>query len=138
MSEEEFAKRTAHLSMDDLCKRGLQYISNKVLYGATSWYDWRCDNWGTKWNAYDTEIPGENLLVFTTAWGPPERVIATLAERYPHTDIEHWWADEDIGSNSGYIRYSHGCKFSRDLQNPGRAYFSICKNTRKPGNPPKY
>ena len=31
-----------------------------------------------------------------------------------------------------------GCKFSRDLQNPGRAYFSICKNTRKPGNPPKY
>ena len=30
------------------------------------------------------------------------------------------------------------CKFSRDLQNPGRAYFSICKNTRKPGNPPKY
>ena len=30
------------------------------------------------------------------------------------------------------------CKFSSDLQNPGRAYFSICKNTRKPGNPPKY
>ncbi|MDE6839205.1 MAG: hypothetical protein K2P33_12565 [Acutalibacter sp.] len=108
MSEEEFAKRTAHLSMDDLCKCGLQYISNKVLYGATSWYDWRCDNWGTKWNAHDTKIPGENLLVFTTAWGPPESVIAKLAERYPHTDIEHWWADEDIGSNSGYIRYSHG------------------------------
>lgn len=99
MSEEEFAKRTAHLSMDDLCKRGLQYISNKVLYGATSWYDWCCDNWGTKWNAYDTEIPGENLIVFTTAWSPPESVIAMLAERYPHDNIEHWWADEDIGRN---------------------------------------
>ncbi|MCI9225917.1 MAG: hypothetical protein HFE91_10695 [Acutalibacter sp.] len=59
-------------------------------------------------NKLSTELSGENQLRFTTAWCPPESVIAALAKRYPHAYIEHWWANEDMGSNSGYARYTNG------------------------------
>ena len=42
------------------------------------WYDWRCYNWDTKWDAYDVTITDddpENLEVeFNTAWSPPEAI----------------------------------------------------------------
>ena len=30
---------------------GKQAYRNIQLYGAPTWYEWSCDNWGTKWNA---------------------------------------------------------------------------------------
>jgi hypothetical protein len=32
-------------------------VSNKERYGFYSWYDWSRVKWGTKWNAYDVEMP---------------------------------------------------------------------------------
>ena len=46
-----------------------------------NWYDWNIENWGTKWDAVDTEIDkGENHfhLVFQTAWSCPDPVIKVL------------------------------------------------------------
>lgn len=93
---------------DELCELGLQYLSNQARYGATSWYDWCYKNWGTKWNAYENKQPGTDTIIFETAWAPPEPVIAQLAKMYPEAEIEHWWADEDTGSNDGYAKYSGG------------------------------
>lgn len=53
-----------------------------------NWYDWNCENWGTKWNAYQCEIiedcTGEynDMLEirFTTAWGVPDKWVKRLAE----------------------------------------------------------
>lgn len=73
-----------------------------------SWYDWRIENWGTKCNGYDIDVLYQDWLAFFTAWSPPEKVIAALARQYPHADIEHWWADENFGSESGHTRYSQG------------------------------
>lgn len=68
--------------------------------GYFSWYDWNCQHWGTKWNAYESKaIPGG--VSFETAWSAPHVVIAALAARFPDATIEHLWADEDIGSNCG-------------------------------------
>ena len=39
-----------------------------------SWYSWRLENWGTKWDAGEAygDIDGDTLsLSFDTAWGPP-------------------------------------------------------------------
>ena len=42
------------------------------------WYDWRVQNWDTKWDAYDvvvTDDDPEYLEVeFNTAWAPPEAI----------------------------------------------------------------
>ena len=108
MSDEQFAKQVAIHARpeDELCKLGLQYISNKVLYGAATWYDWCCQNWGTRSNAYHTKVANDDMLIFTTSWIPPIRVIGALAQRYPQAVIRHWWADEEIGNNAGYAKYS--------------------------------
>lgn len=84
----------------ELEEMGIKYLNNIIKYGCTTWYKWCCDNWGTKWNAYENEI-SEDEISFETAWSNPEPVIMKLAEKYPDARIEHYWADEDSGHNSG-------------------------------------
>lgn len=40
-----------------------------------NWYDWRCDNWGTKWNASNTYVEdlgdGRVRIEFDTPWVSP-------------------------------------------------------------------
>lgn len=110
MSDERYETALRHCkeTEEELCELGLQYISNQARYGATSWYDWCRRNWGTKWNAYGNSQTGTDTITFETAWSPPEPIIAKLAEMYPDAEIEHWWADEDTGSNDGYAKYSGG------------------------------
>ncbi len=93
---------------DKMYEAGRIYISNYKNYGATTWYDWRCDNWGTKWNAYSNEQVDENTLSFETAWSNPEPIMIKLSEMYPDAEIEHWWADEDMGRNAGHRIYRGG------------------------------
>ena len=93
---------------DKMYENGKVYVKNYTDYGATTWYDWCRHNWDTKWNAYSNEQIDEDTISFQTAWSCPEKVIEKLAEMYPDAHIEHWWADEDCGSNTGYREYIDG------------------------------
>ena len=33
------------------------------IYGTPDWYDWACQQWGTKWNAQNTNIDEFNLTI---------------------------------------------------------------------------
>lgn len=71
-----------------------------------NWYDWHCDYWGTKWNAYDSySIVNKSSItfVFHTAWSMPYPIIKRL--RVLGYDFDIRWADEAWGSNCGKIRY---------------------------------
>lgn len=81
---------------------GRRYVSNYRKYGCTTWYEWCNRNWGTKWNACDTQILDKDTVVFDTAWSNPEPVMEQLGTMYPNIRIEHWWADEDVGQNTGH------------------------------------
>ena len=81
--------------------------SSLQVYGETTWYEWRCANWGTKWNAYD-QTGGDGWLTFETAWSAPHPVIDKLAEMFPQVKITHKWADEDYGNNCGCRVYVNG------------------------------
>ena len=69
----------------------------KSEYGYDNWYDWRNNNWGTKWDI-NTEVHVDDLydegctLIFQTAWSPPEPIIEKLQEMFP-----------DITFYGGYI-----------------------------------
>lgn len=68
--------------------------------GCKSWYDWSCENWGTKWDAYDIAIdiePGCLTYFFDTAWSHPKPIIVKIAALYPDLVLEHRYFDEGYG-----------------------------------------
>ena len=80
----------------------INYLTNKRKYGTTSWYDWCCSNWGTKWNSYNVRW-NDNSVSFDTAWSIPEPVYAALAKKFPKVKFVVFFADEDRGSNCGVM-----------------------------------
>lgn len=74
-------------------------------FGATNWYDWSVQNWGTKWNAYSIEVL-EGGWKFDTAWSSPGSVIEALSKQHPEVVFQVAWADE--GGGGGYYEYQNG------------------------------
>lgn len=61
-----------------------------------NWLSWNRENWGTKWNCYDTKysINGENAeILFDTAWSAPYPVIVAFANRF-QIPFTHKYFDE--------------------------------------------
>lgn len=86
-------------SFEDL---GKMYINNIMKYGHDSWYEWRCEHWGTKWGAYDVYDDG-NEITFDTAWSCPLPILSELAKICiaHNVTFEGKWADEYSGYNVG-------------------------------------
>jgi len=70
------------------------------------WYDWRIQNWDTKWDCYDLEVlddDPENLEIgFNTAWSPPEAICNKIREDYPDVSVS-WFYDEPGEEIAGYL-----------------------------------
>ena len=80
---------------------------NIQQYGVPTWFEWRVDNWGTKWNAYAYDSSNSEFT-FQTAWSAPHPILKKLSSIYPEVVFEHEWADEDLGFNCGKRMYSDG------------------------------
>lgn len=91
----------------DNAKTKLQMLDNIQTTGYGSWYGWSVNNWGTKWNAYDTYRNDETSLYFETAWSPPEPVIQALSRKHPDHVFTLKYADEG-GGFLGYTVYRNG------------------------------
>ena len=108
LTQEEIAKMTQYTSEKKLLALGQRAVNNAIKYGATTWYDWCVNNWGTKWNSYSNEYDDAGELLFWTAWAPPRPVIVKLSEMFPDVVIHHQWADEDIGYHCGEATFAEG------------------------------
>lgn len=95
---------------DDIFLFGKTVFENVQNYGTADWYSWSCENWGTKWNAYNCteQDVGSFEMEFQTAWSAPHPVIRKLSEMFPEVAIHHKWADEDMGNNCGFADYRGG------------------------------
>lgn len=87
---------------------GRQYLLNIANHGFTTWYDWSCENWGTKWNAYSQSLENENEIWFETAWSCVIELIEKLSQKFPTIEFEYTWADEDTGCNCGKADFING------------------------------
>ena len=91
--------------LNELYKIGEKYVGYEKEYGAKDWYDWSRQNWGTKWNAYDSNIniisDSSVEIRFLTAWNGVPELISKLTEMYPELTFEYKFADEDMGYNTG-------------------------------------
>ena len=71
------------------------------------WYNWRVQNWGTKWDCYDLSIdecdlPNGFEASFNTAWSPPEEICTAIREKYDSISIS-WFYDEPGCEVAGYL-----------------------------------
>ena len=70
------------------------------------WYDWRVENWDTKWDAYDVVVtdddPESVEIEFNTAWSPPEAICNQIREDYPAVSVS-WFYDEPGCEIAGYL-----------------------------------
>jgi len=69
------------------------------------WYDWRVENWGTHWNAKDTEIIDDTSteleIFFETAWSHPDKILGKLNDMFKEVEFYHEAQHE--GGNGGHI-----------------------------------
>ena len=75
-----------------------QAEANIKKYGHADWYNWRCEKWGTKWDAVDTYINSEPyfdyiMISFDTAWSPPIPYYEALSKKYPLLSISVEYAE---------------------------------------------
>lgn len=69
-----------------------------------NWYDWRIDNWGTKWDiteddkgVYPTDETEEYLeYTFSTAWSPPVEFIETISRDFPGLTFQLTYAESGV------------------------------------------
>lgn len=69
-------------------------------YGADNWYDWRCNNWGCKWDASESAFykNGDDWMIsFQTPWGPPIEFLQALSKKFKEFQFELQYADEGLG-----------------------------------------
>lgn len=97
-------------TQSDIYAYGKRALENYAKYGAKDWYDWSCQNWGTKWNACDTQINDLYTadIYFNTAWSPIPELIAKLAEQHPECDFKYEYAEEQAGLYAGYRNFENG------------------------------
>jgi len=69
-------------------------------------YEWRCENWGTKWNA-DCIYTYENGFSFETAWAPCSPIIAELARIFPEAEFWFQYTEENM-CFCGVQQYQNG------------------------------
>ena len=87
------AELAPHENAVDVYDAGKKWFTRYQKYGHLTWYDWAVENWGTKWNSYNTYGPyweSDNVMVYTfdTAWTAPLPVIVALSYQHPSIVIE--------------------------------------------------
>jgi hypothetical protein len=71
-----------------------QQKTNIEKYGYANWYDFHCEEWGSKWGAFDgcMELHQQNetlSLFYATAWSPITGVVKKLIEMYPQLSFKY-------------------------------------------------
>ena len=124
--EGRISKDFKDLNFSSIEDVGKAYIDNIINYGADTWYDWRVNNWGCKWNAFKSRIE-DNVISFQTANSSSLPITKKLSEMFPGIYFSHEYADEDIGYNCGWFNYENGDEVSEYLPEGEEAVRFACK-----------
>jgi hypothetical protein len=69
-------------------------------YGHSGWYNWRVSNWGTKWDACesDWDLDDNELTIhFQTAWAPPIGWLENVSAQFPELEFKMIFQEEGQG-----------------------------------------
>ena len=88
----ELADTTSPFPKDATPEEKAQRIKNLDKYGFDNWYDWRNENWGTKWDVneyygfdrqYINDDESQISVGFSSAWGPPLQAFQEFIDKHP-------------------------------------------------------
>ena len=99
--------KVGELPMQPTCENGhYAPFFQSTGHADDRWYDWRVQNWDTKWDAYDVVVTDDDPecteIEFNTAWSPPEAICSALREQYPDLSVS-WFYDEPGMEFAGYL-----------------------------------
>jgi len=77
-------------------------LKNEPTIRENAWWDWRVQNWGTKWDVYscwsdweDQQPSTEFNTSFCTAWSPlSEKFMAVLSKHFPGAILTNYYEEE--------------------------------------------
>lgn len=101
----------------------------KEKYGADDWYNWRCKNWGCKWDASESgfyEEDGYSMVSFETPWSPPRAFLEKLSKMFPKVEFEMQFAEE----GDGYVGKMTAKKGYVDFHRPEEVLDTVTINDR--------
>ena len=98
-------------------------IKNYIEHGHATWYSWKVENWGTKWNSSECKKISDTVFDFVTAWSGVPKLIEKMSCEFPDVKISYEYSDEYTGCNCGVGIYLNGeVEFSRLENSSNEAY----------------
>jgi hypothetical protein len=111
----------------DILEKGRKMLACLRETGSLSWYEWSCDHWGTKWNAYEfldrSRAEGRSVFEFQTANGIAEPIFEALAKRWPAITIDVVAIDE--GGPQYVGKYTNGSGSVEKMPDDDDRYFTV-------------
>lgn len=104
--------------------------SNTDEFGYPTWYEWRHENWGTKWGACHIQLDASDLiglrdllgkrksLMFSweSAWTPAIQLVQNISKQFPKL-IFGFYYTEEANFFSGYC-VCHNGEIIKDYETP--------------------
>lgn len=81
-----------------------EILKNEPTIREDSWWDWRVQHWGTKWDVYsictnwEDEVPSDVFeTAFCTAWSPlSEECMAVISEKFPGSLLTNYYEEDGM------------------------------------------
>ena len=114
---------TAPLPKDATKEEKAKAKENLKKYGYDNWYDWRVENWGTKWDIMEFyninrkeigEDESEISLGFDTAWAPALGAYERFIDKNSNCSLKAYY-------------YEPGCDFMGEWDNGIDSCFEVAK-----------
>ena len=114
---------TAPLQKDATKEEKAKAKENLKKYGYDNWYDWRVENWGTKWDIMEFyninrkeigEDESEISLGFDTAWAPALGAYERFIDKNSNCSLKAYY-------------YEPGCDFMGEWDNGIDSCFEVAK-----------
>lgn len=102
-----------------------------VRHHKNNWYNWNCENWGTKWNCYSCEKETSKVFTFETAWSAVPKLVKRMMLGFSDVELVYEWSDEDTGQNCGkMVHFNDGTWASWDIESGSKQAFDLAFKLR--------